>query len=185
MFEILVAAIFTIIIVNVSLLWVKIFLLVLLVLLILPGVYAMCSGAPFVPSLKNAIDAMFKLGNFGENDVVYELGCGDGRIIRKVAEKGVKKAVGYEYSIPTCFFAKLMSIFEGKGEKIIFANFWKKDYRDADAIICFLQKDTMVKFKKVIWKQLKNGARVLSNYFPIPGVQHALKEGSVYYYVKK
>ncbi len=97
----------------------------------------------------------------------------------------MKKAYGYELSIPTFFLAKLNSIFKGKGEKIFLRNFWKENYKDVDVVVCFLLDNRMADFKEIVWPQLKKGAKVLSNYFVIPGLEPVKREGTVYLYVKK
>ena len=185
MFEILVAVIFTIIIVNVSLLWVKICLLVVLVLLVLPGVDAMYSCAPFVPTKIAAIKTMLKFGKFDENDRVVDVGCGDGRVIREIAKCRVKSAIGYEFSIPTYLYARFRSFLSGGRERIKFANFWNRDFSGVDAVICFLLEDSMRNFEKKIWVKLRPGTRVISNIFKMKGVPVTREENGVYLYVKK
>lgn len=185
MFEILVAIIFTIIIVNVSLLWVKIFLLVVFVLLIAPGMYAMYFGAPFVPTRVDAIKTILKFGKFDENDRVVDIGCGDGRVIREISKCHVKSAIGYEFSIPTYLYARFKTFLNGGRERIKFANFWNQDFTDVDAVVCFLLDDSMKNFEKKIWVKLRPGTRVISNIFKMKGVPVTREENGVYLYVKK
>lgn len=145
----------------------------------------MIFGAPYVSTTKKRLAAVIKLGDFKKSDVVYELGCGDGRIIRRVAEKGVKKAIGLEFSIPTYFLAKAKAVwFEGK-EKILFRNFWRMDLSKADVVICFLLDRTMKDFEDKIWPKLKKGARVISNEFRLEKVEPDESLDMVYLYVKK
>ncbi len=55
------------------------------------------SLAPFVPSRPEVVKKMLKVANVGSEDVVFDLGCGDGRIlIMAVNDFGAKKAIGYE-----------------------------------------------------------------------------------------
>jgi SAM-dependent methyltransferase len=185
MFEVFLVFIFCVLIFLIDIVWVKIFLLVLAFLLVLPGIYAMYYGAPCVPSLKKAVRAIFLLGNFGKKDSVVELGCGRGQIIRKIASCNVKKAVGYELSVPTYIFAKVLTLFDGSRAKIEFGNFWNKDLGDFNVIVCFLMEDTMRKFEKDVWPDLKNGTRVLANVFGMPNVKCSKKMDGVYLYVKK
>jgi SAM-dependent methyltransferase len=145
----------------------------------------MLFGAPYLSTSKKRIDAMLSLARLKETDVVYELGCGDGRIIRKISARGVKSAVGFEFSFPTFLFAYLKNFFAAARSKIKFRNFWKQDYSDADLLICFLLERTMMDFEKKIWPSLKKGTRVISNEFAMVNVEPSLKEGFVYLYVKK
>lgn len=160
-------------------------LLFLAILLILPGMYAMVTGAPFVLTTKKRLEAMMKLGNFKKTDVVYDLGCGEGRIIRAVAKRGVKKAVGYEFSLFTYLVAKIKTFFKRGKEKIYFRNFWKEDFKDATIIVCFLLPKPMAKIKKEVWSKLKKGTRIVSNDAKLPGVKPEKELHKVFLYIKK
>lgn len=183
MFEVLILMLGAVLMSYVSVLWLKLVLLLILVVLILPGVYAMYFGAPLVPSKREAIEKMVRLSGAVEDDCVVDLGCGDGRLIRAFARKGVKMAIGYEFSIPTFLWAKVGSIF-GAGEEIVFANFWTQDLTKFDIVVCFLLMERMGDFKKKVWPQLKRGVRVVTNCGRIPGVEPIVKEGTVYFYEK-
>jgi len=165
--------------------WLSLFSTLILLILVLPGLYAMFRGAPYVPSSDKKIKAIMKLGDFGEKDVVYDLGCGDGRVIREVAGRGVKRATGYELSIPTYFLARLRRHFASSEEKIYFGNFWKQDFSDADVLVCFLLDKSMIEVGERIWPKLKKGARVVSNIFKMGDLKPDLVKDGVYLYVKK
>lgn len=184
MFDVLLTVIFTVLILNTQSYWLKLGLLSLLVLLLIPGVYAMTTGAPFVITRSRQMQSMLKLGRFSARDRVVELGCGDGRIIRAVSAKGVKEAIGYEFSLPTYLWAKVLSFIKRKGESIEFANFWKKDFSKVDVVMCFLLQDAMNGFEKKIWPKLNRGTRVVSNTFKLKGVKPVAVEEGVYLYVK-
>ena len=141
-------------------------------------------SAPFVPSKKSRRDLMIKLADLKSDDIVYELWCGDGRIIRQAARSWVKKAVGFEISIPLVYFCRLVSYFTKNPAKIKNANIWKQDYSEVDVILCYLLPVAMKKFKKEIWGNLKPWTRVISNAFSIPEEKEVKKEENVYLYVK-
>ncbi len=164
--------------------WISVLVLAVCFAIIAPGIYAIFSGAPFVPTLKNRISAMMRLGSFKKTDRVFELGCGDGRIIIEVAKKGVKEAIGYEFSIPTYFLA-LFRVWRAKSSaKIRFGNYFKKDFSNADVLICFSYDKSMEKFEKKIWPVLKKGTRVISNEFQMPNVKPDEIDSGVYLYKK-
>lgn len=167
--------------------WLVVFgvIISIVIIAILPGIYAMITGAPFVLTTKKRLGAMMKLGVFKKTDIVYDLGCGDGRIIREIAKRGVKKAIGYELSIFTCFLAKLRVFFGGGSEKIYLKNFWKQNYRDADVIVCFLLSEPMKRIRREIWPQLKRGAKFISNDARLPGLKADKELYKVYLYIKK
>ncbi|MBD3338191.1 MAG: SAM-dependent methyltransferase [Candidatus Lokiarchaeota archaeon] len=185
MFELVFAVLLAVFVLYVKSIWFSVLAIFILGALLLPGVYSMLYGAPFIPTSKKRIKAILDLGNFSERDIVYDLGCGDGRIIRAIAKMKVKKAVGYEFSIPTYLYARLKTALYGRGEKIIFGNFWNKDLADADVLICFFLDRTMRDFERKIWPNLRTGTRVISNEFKMKDVEPKNKQDSVYLYVKK
>ncbi len=148
----------------------------------LPGIYAMLRGAPFVPTMKSTQERMLKLAKISKGDTVYDLGCGDGRLVFAAAKKGAK-AIGYEFSVPTFALAKLLSFFN-RGASIRYGDMWKKDYRDADVIFCYLLTDTMQTFKKIVWPQLKKGTRVVSHSFKMKGVEPSKIDQDSVLYIK-
>jgi SAM-dependent methyltransferase len=159
--------------------------LVALVFFIFPGVYAMLFGAPLTITSKRRFSAMLELGKFKKSDVVYDLGCGDGRVIHKISKEGVKKAIGYELSIPTFLVAIVRKWVVRGEEEIRFGNFWNQDYEKATVLICFLLPDSMKQFEKKIWPKLPKGARVLSNDAQMKNVKPEKELHKVYLYLKK
>jgi hypothetical protein len=160
-------------------------ILIVVILSVAPGIYSIIFGAPYIITNKKRILSVLKFGKFKKVDCVYELGCGDGRIIRQISSKfNVKKAVGYEYSFPTYLFALLIKFLYRTHEKIVFKNFWKKNFSDADVIILFLSDRAMNRFYKNIWSKLKKGTRVITNEFLLPNEKFVETEHRVYLYVK-
>ena len=151
-------------------------------LLLLPGFYAAVTGGPFVPSSRKRHQDMIKLAGLKKSDIVYDLGCGDGRLIFQSA-KSVKKAIGYELSIPLYLFGKLRQLFNPKNAKIRYGNIWKQDYGDADIIFCYLLPKSMEQFYMSVWPTLKSGTRVVSNAFQIHEIKPAKELDKVYLYI--
>jgi hypothetical protein len=161
-------------------------LFVLAVLVAFPGVMAMFSGgAPCVGTTKGRLESILKLGSFRGSDKVYDLGSGSGRVVRAVADGGVRDVVGFELSLPAYFYSRFCSVLPTVGGKIKFSNFWKKDFSQADALICFLSDKAMLRFHKEIWPSLKYGTKVISNEFKLPNIEADEEERRVYLYVKK
>jgi SAM-dependent methyltransferase len=158
---------------------------VALVFFIFPGLYAMIFGAPLTITSKRRFEAMLTLGQFTKRDVVYDLGCGDGRVIHKISKKGVRKAIGYELSIPTFIVAMVRKWIVGGEEEIRFGNFWNQNYENATVLICFLLPDSMKHFEKKIWPKLGRGVKVLSNDAQMRNVKAVKELHKVYLYVKK
>lgn len=157
-------------------LWIVGFLFVL----IAPGLYAAFTSGPFVPSARKRHKTMLKLAELTDSDIVYDLGCGDGRLVFS-ASKFSGRACGYDLSIPLVLYGKLISLFYPKA-KIHFGNIWKQDYKDATVIFCYLLPGAMKQFHKEVWPKLRKGTRVISNAFEIHDLKPLKKEDKVYLY---
>jgi SAM-dependent methyltransferase len=153
----------------------------LIFLLLIPGIYAAITSGPFVPSSRKRHRTMLELADLKPTDVVYDLGCGDGRLVFHAA-KFCKKAIGYELSIPLYLFGKFRELFNRNNASIRYGNIWKQDYQDADVIFCYLLPKAMKQFYKEVWPTLKPGTRVISNAFQIHEVKPTEKEDKVYLY---
>lgn len=155
--------------------------LVLCVVLMLPAVYAMWTGAPPVPTPPAVMRDMFALAKIRPGERVYDLGCGDGRLVFEAKRLGAQ-ATGFELALPVYLLAKIRSFF--LGGRILFRDFWKADLSDADVVFCFLLTDSMQTFKQKLWPALKPGTRVVSHAFPMHGIEPAERMGGVRLYVK-
>ncbi|MFC1732436.1 class I SAM-dependent methyltransferase [candidate division KSB1 bacterium] len=151
------------------------------VLLLIPGFYAAITSGPFVPSSRKRHKTMLDLADLKPTDVVYDLGCGDGRLIFR-SVKFCKKAIGYELSIPLYLFGKMRQLFNPKTAQIRYGNIWKQDYKDANVIFCYLLPNAMKQFYKEVWPTLKPGTRVISNAFQMHEIKPTKKEKKVYLY---
>ena len=126
---------------------------------------------------------MLTLANLNDDDVMFDLGCGDGRLVFSAA-KQCKKAIGYELSIPLIIFGKIRALFHPRAS-IKLGNIWKQDYSEATVIFCYLLPKAMRQFFKEVWPTLKPGTRVISNAFMMHELEPVKKEGKVYLYVKE
>lgn len=152
-------------------------------LVILSGTRLMLQMAPpFIPTPMKAVRAMLEFAGVKRGETVYDLGCGDGRLLLEAERKGAI-AIGYELSIPTLLLAKFRCLGR-RNIHVRYGDFWKKDLSDADVIFCYLLLDKMALFEKTVWPTLKPGCRVVSHMFPMPIVQPAKREGKVMVYEK-
>ena len=153
-----------------------------LLALSMPGLYAMVKGAPFLPTTRKTTKKMIELAEIEKNHEVYDLGCGDGRLVFGAAKKGAK-ATGYELSIPVYIWAKVKSWFK-PNSKIEYRDFWGQDYKGADVIFCFLLVQSMERFEREVWPGLKSGCRVVSHAFRMPNIKPTHDLEGVRVYVK-
>jgi len=139
-----------------------------LVLMTLGTLFGASFGAPFVPSGKKTIQKMIELAGKLKGKVIFDLGCGDGRILLAAAKNGAQKVIGIEVSPPIFFIAKLNKFFAGnpKNVEIRFGNFFRDpDISKADIIFAFLFPNLMEKIFNEIWPKLKPGTKIISHGF--------------------
>ena len=124
-------------------------------------------GAPWIPTRMKKLREMLSLAEIEPGEVVYDLGCGDGRIIVSAARKFQAKAVGIEINLILFFWCQILTTVLGlrKKVKLIYGNFFKVDLSNADLVICYLLQDTNDKLEEKLMNELRPSAKVLSNSF--------------------
>ena len=146
-------------------------LLIILVVFFVSVAMAGLSFAPWVPTWKKDIERAENLVKLGPDDIFYDLGCGDGRVVLHFAKKFNCYGRGVELAIPFYLIAKIRSLFHKK-VKIYWKNLFKHDISDAKVIFLFgmpekLGKRLVEKFNK----ELKPGTQIISYVFPLKGLK--------------
>ncbi len=157
--------------------------LIIVALLGLPGIRARWGGAPYVWTDKKTQATMLRFTDIKPGDIAYDLGCGDGRLVRAAAKQGAM-STGIEASLMTCALAWIWSL-PVRNARIRFGDLWGRGYADADVIFCYMLVKSMERFEREIWPTLKPGTRVVSNSFRMKGIEPEKIEGGVYLYVKR
>jgi len=130
------------------------------------------SLAPYVPTPLNIVREMLALAGAGPGDVVYDLGCGDGRVLfTAVEEFNVSRAVGYDLDQEMVEALEKRIMDAGMVGRIaaIQANFMEADLSGATIVTLYLTTSGNAKLKPKLEADLKPGARVISHDFPIHG----------------
>jgi precorrin-6B methylase 2 len=127
--------------------------------------------APSYPTPESVVDRMLELADVKPTEVVYDLGCGDGRIVIAAARKFHAKAVGIEIrrDIYETTLGRVNSLGLTDQVKIIHGNALKTDLSDADVVTLYLMTSANERLKPVLQKYLKPSARVVSHDFEIKG----------------
>jgi len=123
---------------------------------------------PYVPSPPEVVEKMLEMAEVTPEDVVYDLGCGDGRLLITAVKKfGVKKAVGYE--IRKDLYEDLVRKIsrEGFSGRIVVYNedLLNADLSEATVVTLFLTSSANEKIKPKLEAELKPGARIVSHEF--------------------
>jgi predicted RNA methylase len=122
---------------------------------------------PFVPTTEQAVEAMLKLANVKPTDVVYDLGCGDGRIVVAAAKTYGARAVGIDIDPQRIREARENAKNAGVEEKVKFIenDLFQADIHEASVVTLFLLSSVNLKLRPKLLADLKPGTRVVSNTF--------------------
>ena len=140
-------------------------------------------GAEWAPASMKIVRKMLRMAKVSRKDIVYDLGCGDGRfVLTALREFNAKSAVGIEIDPLRCFFSKIRTR-KFKNAKIKFGSFVKKDLNEATVITCFLRQKTNDSLREKL-SQLKPGTKIVSYIWKFSGWKpvKADKKNKVYMY---
>lgn len=127
--------------------------------------------APYVTSPKDVAERMLQIAKVRKEDVVYDLGAGDGRIVVLAAQEFGAKAVGVEIDEELCGKAE-DRIKEAKLQdraRMLCTDLLAVDLSDATVVTLYLTTIANAKVRPNLEKYLRKGARVVSHSFEIPG----------------
>lgn len=99
--------------------------------------FVLLFGAPYLPTQRQQAQAALDLLALKKGQTLYEFGCGDGRVLRQAAERGLK-VVGYELNPLLVLVARCYTWKYRKQVKIVWGSFWKADISQADGVFVFL-----------------------------------------------
>lgn len=129
-------------------------------------------NAPFVRTPEATVDLMLELASPKKGDLLYDLGCGDGRIVARAAKKYGCRAVGFDIDRQRVDEARENVRQEGLEDRvgIVEQDIFQLDLADADVVTLYLLPRLNEKLIPRL-KQLKPGARIVSHDFDLPGFE--------------
>lgn len=125
----------------------------------------------YVPTPNVVVEKMLDVAKVTKSDLVYDLGCGDGRIVVSAAKKLGAKGVGFDLNPERVKEARENVKLAGVGEltTIKWANVFSVDLEPADVVMLYLLPELNVRLIPQLDK-LKKGSRIVSHDFAMPGV---------------
>lgn len=149
--------------------------------------------APFVPSPQVVVERMLSAADLRPGEMVYDLGCGDGRILITAARQFKAKAVGVELSenLVKQTQEQVASLGLQNRISVVHGDMLGVDLKPADVVTLYLLTDANERLRPLLERDLRKGARVVSHDFQIRGwvpnyvdkVLATHREHSIYVYL--
>ncbi|MGH9719866.1 MAG: SAM-dependent methyltransferase [Bryobacteraceae bacterium] len=129
--------------------------------------YEESGDVPYVPTPPEVVEAMLKLADVKKGDIVYDLGCGDGRIVVMAAQKFGARGMGFDINPERVKEANENATKAGVTERVRFTtkNLFEADIKDASVVTLYLLPEVNLRLRPKLWKDLKPGTRIVSHSF--------------------
>jgi len=120
---------------------------------------------PYEPSPQPIVNKMLQIAGVGRNDLLYDLGCGDGRIVITAARDYGARGVGIDLDPERIAEAKANAKKAGVEDKVRFVvgDLFEADFSDATVVTLFLFPGVNRRLRPELWRQLAVGTRVVSH----------------------
>ncbi len=123
--------------------------------------------APYVPTPQEVVDRMLQLAEVKKGDIVYDLGCGDGRIPITAAKVYGARGVGVDIDPQRIAESNANAKAAGVAHLVTFRleDAMKTDVSDATVVTLYLLSASNLKLRPILTRQLKPGARIVAHNF--------------------
>lgn len=143
---------------------------------------------PYVSTKPEVVDAMLKIANVNKDDLIYDLGCGDGRIVIMAAKEYGAKGVGVDIDPLRIKEANENAIKEDVTDHVTFIeqDLFEVDFSKASVVTLYLLPYVNLKLRPLLLEKLKPGTRIVSNEFDMgdwkPEKQITVGESTIYFW---
>jgi cyclopropane fatty-acyl-phospholipid synthase-like methyltransferase len=139
------------------------------------GVAAGCTtpgvklDAPYVSTPQSVVEAMLRLAAVRKDDVIYDLGCGDGRIVITAARNFGARGVGIDIDPRRIEEANASARFAGVSDRARFVvqDLFKTDFSEASVLTLYLFPELNARLLPKLRSELRPGTRIVSHQFGI------------------
>jgi len=125
------------------------------------------SLAPYVPTPQDVVDRMLTLAGVSGADVVYDLGCGDGRLVITAAKRYGARGVGVDIDPERIAESEANAKRAGVEKFVTFKlqDAMSVDVSPATVVTLYLLSSSNLKLRPLLTKQLRPGSRIVSHAF--------------------
>lgn len=122
---------------------------------------------PYVPTQSEVVAEMLKLADLNQDDVLYDLGCGDGRLVITAAQKFGARGVGVDIDPERIEESERNAKRAGVSERVKFfeQDLFRTDLAEATAVTLYLFPEINVRLRPKLLRELRPGTPVVSNEF--------------------
>ncbi len=141
------------------------------------------TDVPFVPTPDEVVMEMLKMANVSKNDVLYDLGCGDGRIVITAVKKFGCRGVGIDIDPQRIKESRENAKKAGVSNKVKFSeeNLFTAEIKEATVVTLYLLSEVNLRLRPRLFTELAPGTRVVSHEFSMgrwePEVSTTVKTG--------
>ncbi len=130
-------------------------------------VYPLYTGAVFLPTPMKNVTRMLAMAQLSPDDILYDMGSGDGRIIITAAERYGARAVGIELDPIRAAYARWRISRKGLNDKVRVErrNFYTADLEEATVVTVYQGAEVNRKLEEKFLKELNPGSRVVTYTF--------------------
>lgn len=143
---------------------------IVFLLLIVFGIASFFTGAPYLPTPRAMVQEMMKIGAVGKNDVLVDLGSGDGRLIIAAAKLGAR-GTGWEINPVLALISLVLSVYHGVISRIQirWGDYRRADLHSATVVVMYsMYGKHITAISRKCKKELAPDTRILSYQFELP-----------------
>ena len=144
------------------------------------------TGAVYLPTTPDRVEVVLALAELKPGEKAADLGSGDGRMLVAFAKAGAR-VKGYEINPWLVHKSRRLIRQAGVTDRaaVVWRSFWRDSLAQFDVIYVYSIPYIMTRLEKKLLKELKPGARVISNAFDFPTLPLIKKEDGIKVYIKK
>lgn len=127
--------------------------------------------APYVPTPPQVVERMLEVAAVRQDDLVYDLGCGDGRMVIAAAKERGARGVGVELDAALVEQCRAGAVREGVADLVRFLHMdaTKARLTDATVLLLYLLPESLEALEPLFERDLAPGTRIVSHDYRIPG----------------